>query len=64
MTGRIIRQYQSSLGGRPSRVEFADIYGRILISDPDDRMELLDSEFNHLDFTGPHLVEGKFSIIL
>ena len=56
MTGRIIRQYESSLC-EISSVKCADVHGRILICDRHNRMELLDSEFNLLDFTGS--VAGK-----
>ena len=55
----IIRQYQSSSLGAVS-VCNAGMYGRMLLIDRFNRIELLDSEFNFLDFTGPQLNESKY----
>jgi len=52
----IIREYQSSLYA-DNRVCQADNYGRILIMEWQEKMELLDAEFNLLNFTGPQVEE-------
>ena len=58
MSGRIIREYQSSFRGAGVK-SFEDIYGRILVNYPDSRIELLDSEFNLLDVAVPRLDDGE-----
>ena len=58
MFGNVVRRYQSALSGEIG-VNFVDIYGRILISNWHSRFELLDSEFNLLDFTGLQPREGQ-----
>lgn len=39
----------------------ADNNGRMLLTDSFDRMELIDSEFNLMDFTGQLLDESRFT---
>lgn len=56
---RIVCQYQSSLLSGLSVGLFADTYGRIFITDWRNRMELLDSELNLLQFTGPRLIQEQ-----
>ena len=58
MSGSVVRQYQSSFG-EESFVNFADIYGRIMITEPHEGMELLDSEFNLLGTYSLQQDEGK-----
>lgn len=53
-TGSIEHQCRSSLRVQ-SGVHFADISGRFVITEQDNRIRLLDSELNLLDFTFPHL---------
>lgn len=57
-TGSTVRQYQSSLSG-DSGVSFADSDGRIVITDPNNRIELLDCEMNLLEYTGPQLNQNQ-----
>lgn len=59
--GNVVRRYQAALGGETG-VNFADIYGRIMITNKDSRLELLDSELNLLDFTGLQPHEGQFLV--
>ena len=59
--GSVVRRYQSALAAETS-VNFADIYGRILITNWQCRFELLDSELNLLDFTGLQPHEGQIFI--
>jgi len=59
MDGNIERRYESSLSGI-SGVNSADPFGRILINDPDNGIELIDSEFNRLEFTGPQPHKDDF----
>ena len=56
MDGTIIRQ--SSFNAYLC-ASYADIYGRVLLNDHGS-LELLDSEFNLLNFTGPQLGAGQF----
>ena len=56
LSGTIIRRYQPSVHVASCR---ADRYGRVLIADRANRMELLDSEFNPVDVTCPKLAGGK-----
>lgn len=56
MQGRIQRQYVSSLGAG-STVSVADMYDGIVIYKLYVGMELLDSEFNRLDFTSKRLMK-------
>lgn len=66
MNVTIIRQYQLSLSctSRPFTAIHAGVYGRMLLNDRLNRIELLDSQLNLLDYTGPKVDEGKciFSI--
>lgn len=57
MDGNIERQYMSSLGGSGA-VNFVDSSGRIVITNTHNGIELLDSELNPLNFTGPQLNGG------
>lgn len=54
--GTVIRRYQPSVHVASCR---ADRYGRVLIADRANRMELLDSEFNPVDVTCPQLGGGN-----
>lgn len=56
--GNVERNYKSSLTAC-GRLNFADTFGRIFITDACNRVELLDSEFNLLDSTGPRLNVGQ-----
>lgn len=58
MKGSILRQYKSSISEYKG-VTQADVYGRILITDRLNRIELLDSEFNLLDCAGPQPYKEK-----
>lgn len=56
--GKAVRQHVSSLDGDMSTVVYAYGRDRMLITDPIDGCELLDSEFNSLDFEGRQLTEN------
>lgn len=56
--GKVVRQHVSSLDGDMSTVVYAYGRDRMLITDPIDGCELLDSEFNSLDFEGRQLTEN------
>jgi hypothetical protein len=58
MDGTILRQYHSSIDSLMVAC-VADKYGRMMIVDRLNRMELIDSEFNLMEFTGPQLDEGQ-----
>ena len=60
MNGSVLRQYKSSLNADRCVCQ-ADKYGRMLITNQWNKMELLDSEYNLIDFTGLQMVGGCFS---
>jgi hypothetical protein len=60
MTGAIQRQHQSSLSAFRG-VCNAGIHGRLLLSEQLEKIELLDSDFNVLDFAGQgQMNKGQF----
>lgn len=58
LSGNVVREYQSSLDLYDC-VTFEDRHGRILITDVHMGMELIDAEYNLLDFSFPQLDKNR-----
>lgn len=62
-TGSFERKYKSSISLNNSfflgGMQMADVAGRFVITEADRRINIFDSEFNRLEFTGPHLSGGN-----